>query len=263
MKYFNLFLSLCLYLTTFIEAKIIETAHFEEVASYIQDDCWFLVDLDNTLFEAQQALGHANWFYDEIQQRQEKGLTKEEAFNEFYPLWVKIQEICPVKSVEATTVPFLLDLQQRNIVIMGFTHRQPPVAAATIRQVYSLGLDFSKTAPQVHFDSVPASGGMTCYQQGILFAGDYNRKGEVLLKFLTMSGNRPNKIVFIDDKYKNVEELEKVLEENHMDYLGVYYTAIEQQPAIYSREIANFQLKFINSILSNKDAQDLMNNQLE
>jgi hypothetical protein len=182
---------------------------------------------------------------------------------ELYPLWVKIQEICSVKAVEDATVPLLLNLQQHNIVIMGFTHRQPPVVSATIRQVHSLGLDFSKTAPHIHLDSIPASGGPTCYQKGILFAGDYNRKGEVLLNFLAMNGQRPKRIVFIDDKYKNVEELEKVLAEQNIDYLGIYYTAIEQQPAIYSREVANFQFKFIGSILSNEAAQYLMKNQLE
>lgn len=263
MKYVNLFLSACMSLIFFSEAKIIETAHFKEVIPYIQEDCWFLVDLDNTLFEAKQALGHANWFYDELQERLEKGLTKEEACEELYPLWVKIQEICSVKAVEDTTIPLLLNLQQRNIVMMGFTHRLPLGVPATIRQVHSLGFDFSKTAPQILFDSIPASGGPTCYRQGILFAGDYNSKGEVLLNFLAMIGHRPKKIVFIDDKYKNVEELEKVLAEHNIDYLGIYYTAIKQQPTIYSRAIANFQFKFINSILSNEAAQCLMDNQIE
>jgi hypothetical protein len=245
------------------EAKIMETAHFTDVAFYLDKDCWFLVDLDNTLYEGKQALGHANWFYDELQQRFDKGKTKEEAFKEFYPKWVKIQEICPVKPVEDSTIPLLLALQQKGIVIMGFTHRQPPVIEATLRQVSSLGLDFSKTAPHVTFDSVPASGGPTCYRQGIFFAGDYNRKGEVLISFLTLSGQRPKKIVFIDDKYKNIEELEKVLENQKIEYLGVYYTALEHQPQIYSRELAQFQLRFVDAILSNEAAKCLMEHQQE
>lgn len=47
-------------------AKIIETAHIADAIPYIDEETWFLVDLDNTMFESKQALGHANWFYDEI-----------------------------------------------------------------------------------------------------------------------------------------------------------------------------------------------------
>ena len=81
----------------FSDAKIIETSHIADVIPLIDQNTWFLVDLDNTLFEAKQALGHANWFYDQLQQKIDKGLSREEAFKEFYPEWIRVQKICPVK----------------------------------------------------------------------------------------------------------------------------------------------------------------------
>ena len=40
--------------------KIIETNTIENVLPLIDEETWFLVDLDNTLFQAKQALGHVN-----------------------------------------------------------------------------------------------------------------------------------------------------------------------------------------------------------
>jgi len=62
-----------------VEAKIIETRHIEDVIPLIDHETLFLVDLDNCMFEGAQALGHANWFYDELQQRMQKGMSREEA----------------------------------------------------------------------------------------------------------------------------------------------------------------------------------------
>lgn len=93
------------FLPIITEAKIIETAHIVEVISYIDEDTWFLVDIDNTLFEAKQALGHANWFYDELQKRLERGMSREEAIRDAYPGWIKTQRVCPVKPLEEEFVP--------------------------------------------------------------------------------------------------------------------------------------------------------------
>jgi hypothetical protein len=165
------------------EAKIIETAHIADVVPFIDQNAWFLVDLDNTLFEGAQALGHANWFYDEVQQRIQKGMNKEEAIRDFYPNWIRTQKACRVKPLEVDFIPILISLQNRGITIMGLTHRQPFVADSTVRQVSSLGFDFNKTAPSNETFSIPANH-PTLYLQGILFVNDSNEKGEVFLPFL-------------------------------------------------------------------------------
>ena len=91
-----------------LEAKIIETSHIEEVIPLIDEETYFLVDLDNCMFQGAQALGHANWFYDEMQQRMEKGMSREEAIRDAYPGWIKTQKVCRVKPLEENFVPLLL-----------------------------------------------------------------------------------------------------------------------------------------------------------
>jgi hypothetical protein len=243
------------------EAKVIETSHIEDVIPLIDKDTWFLVDLDNCMFEGAQALGHANWFYDELQLRLQKGMSRDEAVSECYPGWIKTQKVCRVKTLESHFVPCLLQLQEKGITIMGLTHRQPSVADSTLHQVSSLGFDFLITAPSKEIFSAPSKT-PTLYTHGILFVGDYNKKIEIFEPFLAIINKIPKKVVFIDDKRKNVDELEN-LSKHGIEYIGVHYTAIEHVKPVYNREIAEFQYKCLDQILSNEAALTLMEKGLD
>ncbi len=244
-----------------VEAKIVETRFIEEVTPLIDNETWFLVDLDNCLFEGAQALGHANWFYDVLQQKMQAGMSREEGIRAVYPGWIKTQKASRVKPLEEEFVPSLLQLQERGVVIMGLTHRQPSVIDSTLRQVASLGFDFSATAPSKESFSIPSST-PTLYTQGILFVGDFNKKIDIFEPFLAHINKKPKKIVFIDDKRKNVEELES-LSRDGIEYIGVHYTAIEHAKPVYVREIADFQMKFLDQVMSNEAALFLIEKGLD
>ncbi len=256
------FIFLFFLLSSIGQAKIIDTANILDAASFIDEDTWLLVDLDNTLFEAKQALGHARWFDDEVEQRVQIGMSRKEAIRDTYPMWIITQQICPVKPLEESFVPFLRTLQNRNIVVMGLTLRQPSIAKSTLDQVASLGFDFAKTAPSK--DSFPISATHpSLYLQGILFVSDYNKKSDLFLSFLSLIQKRPKKVILIDDKRKNVEELEQVLPKIGIDYIGIHYTAINHAAPVYSRDLAKYQYKFLSKIMSNEAATLLMQHGLE
>lgn len=243
------------------EAKILETNHVEDILPLIDEDTWLLIDLDNCMFEGAQALGHANWFYDLLQQRMQSGMSRDEAIADAYPLWIEVQKNCKVKPLEDCFVPTLLTLKNKGVTIMGLTHRQPSVADSTIKQVNSLGFDFSSTAPSKDSFVISAKT-PTLYIQGILFVGDYNKKIDIFESFLSIIKQNPKKIVFIDDKRKNVDELES-LNKYGIDYIGVHYTAIDHAQPVYIREIADFQYKFLDQSLSNEEALLLMKKSLD
>lgn len=244
-----------------LEARVIQTSHIKEVIPLVDEDTWFLVDLDNCMYQGAQALGHANWFYDELQKRLEKGMSREEAIADCYPSWIKTQKACKVKVLEEDFVPTLIYMQKKGYTIMGLTHRQPSVFDSTVAQVNSLGFDFNRSSPSHDSFSLPSKTA-TLYYAGILFVGDYNKKIDIFLSFLSHIGKKPKKIVFIDDKKKNVDELE-ALSQQGIEYIGVHYTAIDYSKPVYNREIAEFQLKFLDQILSNEAAILLMQNGLE
>lgn len=244
-----------------LEAKVIETRHVVDAISLIDEDTWLLVDLDNCMFEGAQALGHANWFYDLMKENMQKGMSRDDAIKMFYPDWIKTQKVCRVKALELDFIPSLLELQDKGIVIMGLTHRQPLIADSTIKQVDSLGFSFLDSAPSKDCFIVPSSN-PTLYSNGILFVNDYNRKIDVFLAFMEAINKKPKKVVFMDDQRKNVEELEGLLQHD-IEYIGVHYTAIEHAMPLYDRKIAEFQYKFLDQIMSNEAALILMENGLD
>lgn len=235
---------------------MIKTPHVEDILPLIDNDTWFFVDLDNCMFEAAQALGHANWFYDEVQRRVQNGMTRDEAIRDAYPAWIETQKICSVKPLEENFIPILSMLQEKGIVMMGLTHRQPLVADATIRQVNSLGFDFSKTSPPLQNEFVSSSQTPSIYSQGILFVGDYNQKIDALTSFFSATDQKPKKVVFIDDNPKNIAELEN-LNALGIGYHGVHYTAIEHKPPVYIPEIAQFQFNF-KTLKKNEDWNEII-----
>jgi hypothetical protein len=244
------------------EAKIIETITVKDIIPLMDEDAWLVVDLDNTVFEGKQALGHTEWFYDKAYVLMNNGMTLEEATKECYPEWIEIQKVCPVKSVEPDFIPAMKVAQQRGIVTMGLTHRQPSLANSTIRQLSSLDWSFYPTAPAKNTFIVPSTT-PTIYTQGVLFTGEYNKKGEIFVRFLSITGQRPEKVIFIDDKRSHVEDVEKALMEQGIECIGIHYRAIEYAEKVYYPEVAEFQRKFLSVIMSNEAALLLMEHGLE
>lgn len=255
-------LSLLFALPLFLEAEIVETITIADAIPYIDNDTWFLVDLDNTTFEGKQALGHTEWFYDKAYKLMAEGMTLEDATRECYPEWIEVQKACAVKPVEAAFAPAIIGLQQKGIVVMGLTHRQPSIADSTDRQINSLGFNFVPTAPFSKTFSVP-SPTPTLYENGVLYTGEYNKKGVIFIDFLSLLGKKPKKVVFIDDKRKHVEEVESALTSIGIEYIGIHYRAIENAERVYFPEIAEFQLKALKQIMSNEAASLLMDAGLE
>ncbi len=244
------------------QAEIIQTARVADAIALIDEDTWFLVDLDNTLFEAKQAFGHIHWFYDEVDHRMQKGMSRDEAFLDAYPTWIRAQQICPVKPLEEEFVTSIIDLQQRGIVVMGLTNRHPCAVSFTKRQVSSLGIDLTATAPAKHAFCIPAEN-PTLLSDGVLFCSDYNLKGDVFLSLLSLIEQCPIKVVFIDDRIRNVEEVVEKLSKYGIACTGIHYTACEHVAPVYSRELADFQAKFLDQILSNEAAALLLRHGVE
>ena len=243
------------------DAKIIETRHVKDVIPLVDEDTWFLIDLDNCTFQGMQALGHLHWFEDLLQQHLEKGMTEREAVDLIYPDWIKTQQPGRVQPLEEAFIPTLSMLQNRGVVVMGLTHRQPSLSEISIRQVTSLGLDLTKTAPTQDSFIVPPKM-PTLYSQGILFVGDQNKKSDVFTSFLTQINQKPKKVIFMDDKRHNVEDL-KILTTLGIEYTGIHYTAILHVEPIYDRKIAEFQYKYLHRIMNNETASMLMEKNFE
>ncbi len=244
-------------------SELYTTSKIAEVEKlFYQDELWVLVDLDNCLFEAKQALGHVNWFYDLVKEKTDQGKSKQEAIAEAYLGWIKTQPVCPVKPLESDFIDLIRNLQHQGVIVMGLTHRQPSVASATIKQAESLGIQFSNSAVWKEEFS-PEAAFPTLFSGGIVFVNDNNSKGDVFSSFLAHIQQKPKRVLFVDDIKKNVSELGETLEAMGIEYTGIHYTANTKSDPVYSRELADFQYQFLDRILSNEEAAILMSSSKE
>lgn len=126
--------TMCAFSATHLDGQEInESSTIANVLPLIDEETWVLVDLDNTVFQAKQALGHVNWLQHEVQKQIESGKSREDAFYSIYPLWKKTQMMTEVIPVESDFIEAIKQLQNENIVVMGLTHRQLFIVPETLR----------------------------------------------------------------------------------------------------------------------------------
>lgn len=189
-------------------SRIHQIKSISEINSWVIPGALVLFDLDNTVFESESVLGHANWYHDQIKKHPEErhkvlARSRKGIMNS------------SVKPVEEITVDLIKNLQSRGIHVMAFTARNMVVAEVTIKQVASIGLDFSLTS---------LTGDSKYVRQGILFAHDDIDKGDALAAFLRKSPRQPQRIILADDVLHNLESVCKTT-----DAIGLHYTIVEEK----------------------------------
>ena len=249
-------LSLLLFYPLFgqvVSSPTIETLIQKEEGSF-----WLVLDLDNTIFESKEAFGHRHWFDDHYAEELKNGLTSEEAIAKLYPLWVEAQKVNHVQPVEEKLITWIKELQNKEILVLVLTSRQPILSPDTERQLLSLGIDMRKTAPQgqLRSYSYPAA-----YKNGVIYAHELNQKEEVFTDFLKDNQLTPTKIFLVDHRLQNAEAIEKTLANQGIEVVALHYTAIQQREPVYQSTLANFQAKRLHTLLSNDEALLLLHHQ--
>lgn len=179
-----------------------------EVKKWVTPDTLVLFDLDNTVFECEDIIAHANFYHDVMKKRPEdsrKVLKK---------IWAAIKR-SDVRLVEPITPQVIRDLQDRGIAVMALTSRDMELTEATLRQVKSLGIDFSKTSPTRK---------SKYFHHGILFADKNFPKGPALLAYLEGTGVKPKRIILVDDLKKNLESVG-----NSIGAIGLHYPLVDNK----------------------------------
>ena len=102
-----------------------------------------------------------------------------------------------VKLVEKETDTIIKDLQSNGYSVLAVTSRGNEVSDATLKQLKSLGLSFSVSAPQgnrpLAFDMEKSNGtsSFIIYREGVLFTSGGN-KGQLLFELLNQIKTRQN-----------------------------------------------------------------------
>ena len=157
------------------------------------------------------------------------------------PTYIQVQLETPLVPIEKQTPNLIRYLQSRGLLAMGLTARSLPLVERTIEQLSLIDVDFTRNSLYDHEIYVtldfPA-----LYKHGVFYCSD-NCKGQILLHFFDNINYHPKKIIFVDDKMKNIKAVEKYVEEKGIEFVGLRYGAADERVANFDPVAAEVALQ--------------------
>ncbi len=183
-----------LFLSPNAKAEVRESSSMADVFRSIDADTLVVFDLDNTVMEAHGDWGSDQW-YDHLVEYYKRTLPEKEAVARAEKEWGDAQFTTHVRPVEGITPELIRKAQDAGTKMIGLTARPTEITARTVEQLATIGVDFSRNG-------------------GAVFAiGATSSKGKALVEYLKRTGQRPKKIVFVDDKHHYVKSVDEALAE--------------------------------------------------
>jgi phosphoserine phosphatase len=243
-----LLLSVVCYQTP-LNAVIYETTNVNDMIQHSDERTLVICDLDNTLIEPRQLIGSDQWFCYEIQRRVNAGESSKQACANTIPIYNTIQKITQVNLIDNQAPEVIKELKKYSARVISLTARNYELIAATQRQLKSVGIDFnSQEAPQMQ---LLENDGSIINHNNISYLNGQN-KGVYLTKYLELNSLDFDKVVFIDDKRKNLEAVESVVENLGKTFIGLRYAALDEKVKSLDPNIASIQIEIFNSLFNNE-----------
>ncbi len=241
-----LLLSVLLVSSVELSAQIIKSSEIgtvlTEAKKYQDKKLLVAFDLDETLVmpNNKDQRGGDMWMQARVKHAVDKGVDPETAWDIIAPVYFEIQmdPHFSFKLVEGKetkkTVKAIQKIADKTI---GLTARSFPVENATIKNVEKCGLSFVESG---YFKALPTQekvflfhGVPGGFKHGIFFAGSGD-KGESLMVLLKTCKYKPEVVIFVDDKLKNLKAVEKAVEKAGMKFVGILYTRLDALKADYA-----------------------------
>ncbi len=255
----KLIMIISLFLAATVQASTLEIKSMGQVLPLITANTLVIFDLDNTIMEPTQTLGSDQWGMNEIQRFLKAGLPEREAKDQGVGRFAQVQMRTSVQAVEAMTPKLIHYLQKNKIQVMGLTARPLSLTLRSAQQLQSLGVDLAATAPV--FNGALVSADPSAYFRGILLVGPHNNKGTVLMNFLRLSQVKADRIVFIDDKLSNVQNVETALNGQKLPHVGLRYGAADTKVASFNAAIGDIEWKVFTQtgrVIRDQQAQEIL-----
>ena len=212
--------------------SIKEIEKIDDIRESVNVDTLLIYDLDNTVFEPEGNYGSDQWYYYLAKVYRMDGYSKEESEEKALELWNNTQKLIKVKPVEYCTPRLIKDMQLKGIKTIGMTARTPATADATLEQLKSIDVNFEESSIHkegaVHINN-PSLRGSVLFQDGVLFVGEKNSKGEALMMLLGDLSFQPQNVVFVDDRLRHLISVEKELHQRNIPYVGFRYGGADRK----------------------------------
>lgn len=227
-----------------LQAKEIQS--MKQILPYVNDRTLVVFDIDNTLAEAKQMLG-TDQSFDWIKAKYLKsGLSDSKATEKALLYWQKIQHYSEMKPVEVSTPALVRYLQERKIPVVALTARGRNIAERTYRQLAKIGFSFARSSTTI---ADPTLG----YYKGMMFATGRN-KGDLLKLYLSKADQKIERVLFIDDKMHNVNDVKEAFQKTKWELVTFRYSRADRTVAGFNPNVAEIQSVYLNRILSDEHA---------
>ena len=228
---------------------------YQELASYkylsLPNDhkkTWVIFDIDNTLLRPTTEIGSHQWADYMAQRFLKTGHTEEEAKVYQTQIFSRAQKFVKPVIVDNNIYEFVKNLKSNNIPFLALTARSSQVLReTTIDQMRSVGLlpSFDQSHPSWNYSTDIS----TYTQQGIVFSNGL-QKGDILKKLINTAVEKPERIIFIDDKDYNVKSIEKAGLEIGIEVMGFRFSATDNIVSHFNPKKADqewYAAKYLNS----------------
>ncbi len=239
-----IFLLTLLFSCSVAQAEIIETNNASDIKKQIEK----LSAGDIALFDVKDVIFYSE---DQVMSTMHKSVFKD-----------KFKEIKKIKGKEETDrlisivldsykpvlvdekIPQIIELAQKaGILVFGLTSGKTSKygiienrADTRINTLKTFGVDFSKSMDLPYMDlgvgddiDKTIENGNSMFQDGIIFASRIP-KGEILGRFLERAKLHPKKIIFVDNRLKNINLVCTKAQELGIEYVGIYFTKLSRSP---------------------------------
>lgn len=246
-KKIKLFVTVVLYLTSLTTfASIVEITRFDSIINHIEKGSLIVLDLDNTVMEPIELLGSDQWFEHYLSEQLSSGLNLQDSLTTTVDLYNSVHKIIDVIPVESQTPKLINDLQFTNTKVVALTTRGSKLQHATVRQLNSINVDFNKDIFRDKEYNLDISSRGKIFK-GVIFAGGAH-KGDCLTEILGKFDYTPKKVIFVDDKHKNVAQVKDSVTNNNINFIGFRYGYLDNKVASFDAKLAQLQLEKFNSL---------------
>lgn len=229
-------------------AKIIESDTVIEIKNHLNNDLantLIIFDIDNTLAAPKLEIGSDQWVNYLVEQKMKDGLNFQQAFNAVLPTYFHVQFKIAMHPVEDITPKLIDELKSNGASVIALTARSIFVASRTLDQLHDMRVELGI---QGHASEMHLNMPIPCiYMDGVIFSGN-NDKGLVLLELLSNIAFKPTKIIFLDDKLKNITAVEYAAEKCGIEFIGIRYSRCDERVAHFNPVKAQEQLDMLQQI---------------
>ena len=225
----------------------------------VHPEMLLVLDIDDTLLTADQFIGSDKWY------EWQRSLPDNEKTSCKFDVIGIANEIGSM----STTQPDLADyISSLNIDKLVLTARSPVYRTATMRELNRNDFDFSKNHLVENGNALrflwqdENRQAVVTYDRGVYMVAGLN-KGTLLIELLNRLEKSYTKIILVDDKKKNLINMQQALMRESIDFEGYWFTRIDKKITSQDKhdgEAAEQALKRYMKMFANKRYKAIFEN---